>query len=369
MGRHTPSKWFSLVAAASILAGGLTALAPAATAKSGAAPPLSLLGPEIAHALANAPFDPLGQVASSANAGQAVVNFEIRTATADLATALGQHHAGRTETLTHPAADTANAGGRVSAKAPAVAAPPTSLPGLDVASYQGNVNWAIVAAHGAKFAYAKATEGTYYTNPYFTEQYQGSYDAGLVRGAYHFAVPNNSTGAAQADFFVAHGGAWAPDHQTLPGMVDLEYNPYGSMCYGLSQAQMVGWISAFVNRYHADTTRWPVIYTTANWWATCTGNYTAFAANDPLFIANYNGTPYPLVAGWVYYSLWQFSDYGLYPGDQDVFNGSLARLVVLADGQAPPPPTKGPPAPGAPPAGLLQILNKLLGVITSRPPA
>jgi len=32
--------------------------------------------------------------------------------------------------------------------------------GVDVASYQGNVSWASVAAAGVDFAYIKATEGT-----------------------------------------------------------------------------------------------------------------------------------------------------------------------------------------------------------------
>ncbi|WP_344447756.1 GH25 family lysozyme, partial [Kitasatospora nipponensis] len=41
----------------------------------------------------------------------------------------------------------------------------TQTKGLDVSSYQGNVNWSSVAANGAKFAYVKATEGTGYTNP------------------------------------------------------------------------------------------------------------------------------------------------------------------------------------------------------------
>lgn len=230
------------------------------------------------------------------------------------------------------------------------------MPGLDVASYEGNVDWAYVAAHGGAFAYAKATEGTYYTNPYFTQQYRGSYNAGLVRGGYHFAIPNNSTGEAQADFFIAHGGAWAADHQTLPGMVDLEYNPYGPECYGLSPRQMVGWIAAFVDRYNADVGRWPVIYTTAGWWATCTSSTGAFSNSDPLFIANYGGTPFPLAAGWDFYTFWQYADRGTYPGDQDVFNGTRDRLVALADGGHVP----GTP-PGPPPGNLIGFLLGFIG--------
>lgn len=360
---------FAAATAASVALGGWWPVA-AATSGSQAAP----LGPEIAHALTQAPLDPTGLTTSVGNVLQEVINAEVQTATADLATALSQPHAGIPEILTHPAADSANAGVRPAVGAASVkaAAPAGSVPGLDVASYQGNVNWGAVAAQGNKFAYAKATEGTYYTNPYFAQQYQGSYHQGLVRGAYHFAVPNNSTGEAQADFFVAHGGAWAPDHQTLPGMLDLEYNPYGPSCYGLSHGQMVGWITAFVDRYHSDTTRWPVIYTTANWWSSCTGSNGSLAAGDALFIANYNGTAYPLAAGWSSYTFWQYADHGSYPADQDVFNAPQGRLVLFADGgppapSAPPAPSPPPPSSAPPPNLLNQVLANLLAAVTGHP--
>ncbi|MHB1533349.1 MAG: lysozyme [Acidimicrobiales bacterium] len=344
----------------------MVAWAAPALATSGNGQTGSPFGPEIAHALSNPPFDPLGTTARVVGMAQMAINAEVQLATSDLAAALRQPHPGQPEALTHPAADTAHAGG--AAVVAAAAAPATSLPGLDVASYQGNVNWGLVSAQGAKFAYAKATEGTYYTNPYFASQYEGSYYQGLVRGAYQFAIPNNSSGAAQADFFVAHGGAWAPDNQTLPGMVDLEYNPYGSVCYGLSPAQMVGWIADFVDQYHADTTRWPVIYTTAGWWSACTANTGAFAGNDPLFIANYNGTPFPLAGGWAFYTFWQYSDQGTFPGDQDVFNGAQTRLVALANaGQGPPRIAQPLPPPPPPPNPLSQLIAALLKALKLHP--
>jgi GH25 family lysozyme M1 (1,4-beta-N-acetylmuramidase) len=213
---------------------------------------------------------------------------------------------------------------------PEASAAPAGLPGLDVSAYQGNVSWSTVKSRGAAFAYIKATEGTGYTNPYFAQQYVGSYNVGLIRGAYHFALPDRSSGAAQADYFASHGGAWSKDGRTLPGALDIEYNPYGSTCYGYSQAGMRSWIAGFVNEYHARTSRWAVIYTTTDWWVTCTGNYAGFAANSPLWIARYASTVGALPAGWSTYSFWQWASSGTFPGDQDVWNGSLARLQVLA---------------------------------------
>jgi GH25 family lysozyme M1 (1,4-beta-N-acetylmuramidase) len=242
------------------------------------------------------------------------------------------------EKLTHPqrddmgvitAAHSKNPNG--SAAAAAITPAVSGLPGIDVSSYQGDISWSSVAPH-IDFVYAKATEGTYYTNPDFTNQYEGPYDAGLIRGAYHFAIPNNSSGTAQADYFVSHGGGWSADGQTLPGALDIEYNPYGSECYGLTQSQMTTWIKDFVNEYAFDEHVYPVIYSTTSWWSTCTGNASGFQSNDPFWIACYCSAAGTLPAGYSYYTFWQYADSGSQPGDQDVFNGAYSRLQALALG-------------------------------------
>jgi GH25 family lysozyme M1 (1,4-beta-N-acetylmuramidase) len=241
----------------------------------------------------------------------------------------------RHEKITHPARDWM---GAINAKyAPwgnkhvhGVAAATPQLPGIDVSSFQGNINWASIKS-SLDFSYAKATEGTYYTNPDFSNQYTGPFNAGIIRGAYHFGIPNNSSGSAQADYFIAHGGGWSGDGLTLPGALDIEYNPYGSECYGLSQASMVSWLHSFVNEYAAKEGVFPTIYSTTDWWTTCTGNSGAFGSNDPLWIANYSASGGgPLPAGWGFYTFWQYADSGSLPGDQDVFNGALSRLQTLA---------------------------------------
>ncbi|MFF2044348.1 lysozyme [Kitasatospora sp. NPDC058170] len=208
----------------------------------------------------------------------------------------------------------------------------TQTPGLDVASYQGNVNWASVKANGARFAYVKATEGTTYTNPYFTQQYNGSYNAGLIRGAYHFALPDRSSGTAQANWFVDHGGGWSRDGRTLPPALDIEYNPYGATCFGLGQSAMVSWIRSFSNTVHTRTGRYPTIYTTTNWWSTCTGNNGGFGTTNPLWIARYASSVGTLPNGWSYQTIWQYADSGTFPGDQNVFNGAYDRIQALANG-------------------------------------
>ncbi|CCH35467.1 lysozyme [Actinosynnema sp. NPDC047251] len=199
--------------------------------------------------------------------------------------------------------------------------------GIDVSGHQGNVDWAHWWGQGKRFAYVKATESTTYRNPYFAQQYNGSYNVGMIRGAYHFALPDKSSGATQADYFVNNGGGWSRDGKTLPGALDMEYNPYGATCYGLSKASMVAWIRSFSDRYQARTGRWPVIYTSTSWWNQCASG--DFSSTNPLWVARYSSSVGTLPYNWGYHTFWQYSSA---PIDQNQFNGAADRLRALANG-------------------------------------
>lgn len=206
---------------------------------------------------------------------------------------------------------------------------PAGVPGIDVSNYQPDLNWQQQWNAGIRFAYIKATEGDYYESPVFNEQYSGSYDQGMIRGAYHFGNPDVDTAAGQARFFVDNGGGWSSDGQTLPGVLDIEYDPYGDddKCYGQSAGQLVNWIEEFVDTYEQLTGRAAVIYSNGNWWRDCTNNSTAFAGENPLWFARWNTEPGPLPGGWTDYTFWQYTDT---PFDHDVFNGSLPQLREFA---------------------------------------
>ncbi|KAF8650930.1 hypothetical protein AX16_005028 [Volvariella volvacea WC 439] len=204
--------------------------------------------------------------------------------------------------------------------------------GIDVSSWQGNVDWNYAKSQGVSFAFIKATEGTGYKNPYFSSQYTGATNVGIIRGGYHFALPDRSSGAAQATYFLSNGGGWSADGITLPGALDIEYNPYGATCYGLTQAAMVSWIRDFSNTYFSRTGRYPVIYTTTDWWRTCTGNNNSFGSTNPLWIASWGSSIGTLPAGWAYTTFWQYADSGPVPGDQNLFNGDSAGLLRMARG-------------------------------------
>lgn len=212
--------------------------------------------------------------------------------------------------------------------------------GIDVSHWQGAINWTSVRNAGIQFAWIKATEGTSYTDDRFSANYTNAYYAGVVRGAYHFARPNLSTGSTQAGFFASHGGAWSADNRTLPGVLDIEYNPYGASCYGLSTTQMRNWISDFYNTYKSRTSRDIVIYTTAGWWNTCTGNWTGMSSKSPLWVAHWTSSQSPTIpSGFPYWTVWQYTSTGSVAGvsgnvDRNKFNGDRSRLLALANNTA-----------------------------------
>jgi GH25 family lysozyme M1 (1,4-beta-N-acetylmuramidase) len=227
------------------------------------------------------------------------------------------------------------------------AAAGTMLNGVDVSAAQhpnglaSDINWTSVAGAGYNFAAIKATEGNYYTNPFYAGDAASAVNAGMYVAAYAFANPydpaDNGTAAQQADYAAQYAGPgdgtpYQAGGHYLPLMLDIEPDPYAAQdnvneCYGLSASAMVSWISSFMTEATADTGVTPIIYTTQDWWDTCTGNSTAFG-NDVLWVAAYSaGTPGTLPAGWDTWNMWQYSSAGTVSGisgavDLDYFSGA-----------------------------------------------
>jgi GH25 family lysozyme M1 (1,4-beta-N-acetylmuramidase) len=204
--------------------------------------------------------------------------------------------------------------------------------GVDVAAYQhpsgAAINWRRVARSGISFAAVKATEGTYYRNPYALSDLAAARAAGLSVGAYAFAIPNGNGGrsspVAQADFLLAYLGPLAA---SVPVMLDVEFNPYsGGLCYGLRGSRMVTWVARFSAEIKARTGRVPYIYTPRGWWNPCTGG-SASLHQDPLWVPNYTTASSPArPAGWATWRIWQYSSAGTVPGIQDPGFTDLDRL-------------------------------------------
>jgi hypothetical protein len=94
---------------------------------------------------------------------------------------------------------------------------------------------------------------------------------------------------------------------------------------------MVSWITAFNGEVQRRTGQAPIIYTTADWWHTCTGASTAFGT-DPLWVAAYGvGSP-PMPAGWSNWTFWQYTSVATVSGitgnvDANYFNSAMVALV------------------------------------------
>ena len=189
--------------------------------------------------------------------------------------------------------------------------------GLDISSYQHGkkpINWPLLARHGISFVSVKASEGTYYHNPYYRSDVRAAAAAGLAVMPYVFANPAQAGGAPTARYAVRVTGRLRGPGQ-LPLVIDLEKDPYraGHDCYGLKGRRIIGWIAGFVGQARALTGKWPVIYTGASWWRECTGATSRFR-RDPLWLAAFGGTRPAVPSTWRHWTFWQYDDAGRLPG-------------------------------------------------------
>ena len=267
------------------------------------------------------------------------------------------------------------------------AAIPGAVQGVDVASFQhpsnAAINWKQVGGDGIQFAAVKATEGDYYQNPFALTDLAGAQAAGLSTIAYAFAIPNgngsSSSPVVQADFLLSYLGA---SFSNVPVLLDIEYDPYvtsdhTNSCYGLSASAMVNWITGFDNEIQAQTGRLPIIYTTANWWQTCTGDSTAFG-QSPMWVADFTTAASPaLPAGWANWAYWQYTSAGTVTGisaqnvDLDQLNlldpgarkGAAGSPVAFRVSQAEPVPSQTPSfsATGLPPGMSMGAAGRVTG--------
>ncbi|HET6817918.1 MAG TPA: glycoside hydrolase family 25 protein [Mycobacteriales bacterium] len=227
----------------------------------------------------------------------------------------------------------------VVAAAPALAA----LRGPDVSSWDhaAAIKWWAVRNSGSSFVFIKATEGTRYTNPYFTGDWRGSGAAGLIRGAYHFARPSSRAGSAvaQAHHFLRVVGARLHT-QSLPPVLDLELSG------GLSPRRLIAWTRTWLTTVQQATGRTPVIYSYPAFWWQQMRHTTAFRAY-PLWGACYCSRPTRFAGAWTHWTFWQYSETSRVKGirgeaDMNRFNGTRAQLLALADQGLPVAPSPSP---------------------------
>ena len=129
--------------------------------------------------------------------------------------------------------------------------------GVDVSSYQCEIDWDVLASQDIQFAFIKATEGSSYVDPYFSVNYQNAQATSLRIGAYHF-FSYDSSGLSQAQNFISNVPAIG---NMLPPVVDIEF--YGDKEKNLpevdtTQSELDELLSALETHYNIK----PILYAT-----------------------------------------------------------------------------------------------------------
>jgi GH25 family lysozyme M1 (1,4-beta-N-acetylmuramidase) len=200
--------------------------------------------------------------------------------------------------------------------------------GIDVSSYQGSPNWSSVYGSGVSFAYVKATQGNYYTDPSFASDMSGATGAGIIAGAYDYADFNNVSAVAEANYFLSVAQPYVTQGYLRP-MLGIGGTT------SMTQAQVSSWVNTWIQTVYNATKVDTVIYTNQSFASTYLNST---VTGNQLFIDSWNGqnpsTGQPsAITPWSKWALWQYSDTGSVPGisgavDMDVANGAAATWVI-----------------------------------------
>jgi len=222
----------------------------------------------------------------------------------------------------------------------------TPIPGFDISKWQGSkVDLHKAAASGQKYVFIKASEGIGYTDPQFERNWQLAKDAGLLRGAYHFArVSLSDTIAedarAEATWFAKVMGPLGEGD--LNPVLDIEWDKRAD---GIKAKDIVEWCKVFLETLEGLTGRVPIIYTGVNYW-----RYKLLKSRDfdryPLWLVQYVNLDAPnkpiqekdkkgnIVWEWPA-TFWQWSHTKPVAGigakiDENRFLGTMEELRALA---------------------------------------
>ena len=134
--------------------------------------------------------------------------------------------------------------------------------GVDVSSYQGDIDWAVLSAQGVDFAFIKATEGSGMVDPCFAYNFSEAQQCGIAVGAYHF-FSFDSAGRTQAENYIE---AVEPFAGMLPPVIDLEF--YGDKAWNPPEREAVEReLGAMLSALEAYYGLKPVIYATESAYA------------------------------------------------------------------------------------------------------
>jgi len=136
------------------------------------------------------------------------------------------------------------------------------IQGLDVARYQGRIDFNAARGGGVHFVYIKSTEGKDYIDPNFYDNWRGAKASGMARGAYHF-MTWCSLASQQAAWFKK----MVPnDPDALPPVLDLEWNNHSSCKNKFNRTDVLEKVRVMLAEMERHTGKVPIIYTDMNFY-------------------------------------------------------------------------------------------------------
>lgn len=207
-------------------------------------------------------------------------------------------------------------------------AAPNRLFGIDVSSYQDDVDWNGVKKAGVLFAFIKASEGITLADEKYARNAQLARQVGIPFGPYHFFRPNDDVDAQVNNFCTAVGALQVGD---LPPVLDVEIEKIWKP-YTLAQRidMIVRWMTAVEKRLGVK----PILYLSTNFAGEILGS-SSMLKDYVLWVADYikgdePNVPLPWTA-WVFWQYFDKATVGGVTGDCDVnwFNGTADDLAKL----------------------------------------
>jgi lysozyme len=198
--------------------------------------------------------------------------------------------------------------------------------GLDVARYQGRIDYDAARAGGTVFVYIKGTEGKDYIDPNFHDNWRRARDAGVARGAYHF-MTWCSRAAEQAAWF----RKMIPnDADAMPPVLDLEWNNHSRCKNKHNRADILEKVRVMLAAMEAHTGKVPVIYTDMNFHRDILeGEH----FDNPFWLRSVAAEPHERYTGrdWLF---WQWTQTGTMRGvdvevDRNAFYGTPEEWVTF----------------------------------------
>jgi len=192
--------------------------------------------------------------------------------------------------------------------------------GFDVSEYQGDIDWTLVNkiedTCPLGFVFIRASVGKDRVDKQFETNWTGAEKRNIIRGAYHYYRPNESS-LEQADLFIKTVSLQKGD---LPPVLDIEQLPNNQPLDSLK----VG-LRRWLKRVHQHYKVKPIIYTGERYY---TNFLKAEFSDYPFWIANYNHNVVEIRENWMF---WQFTEKASFSGikgnvDLNIYNGTPKML-------------------------------------------